>query len=218
MTMRSLFLVPLLAASLAASAGPQEDYAAGDAAYRRGDVRGAIGSLRKAADAGHVRAQVVLGTIYDAAEQDEDAVRYLAMAAERGDPEGATLLAGLYEAGEGVARDPAKARQLLEKAAGAGYRDATFLIAAAYLNGGLGLAAAERASPAALDWIRKAADGGHLPSVDRLAVAYRKGDFGLAADARKAQEWEARARAIRGAGVGRTPARGRLPAKAAGGA
>jgi len=208
MQARDFFIAVALAASLAAGAAradPAQDHAAGDAAYRRGDVRGAIAALRKAADSGHARAQVLLGTILDASEQDEEAVRYLAMAAAQGDSEGAYLLAAMYSAGEGVARDPARARQLLETAAASGHRESIFALAAAYIGGGLGLAGADRAAPAAVDWIRKAADAGHLPSLDRLATAYRKGELGLAPDIKLAEEAEARARSIRGVSA-RTPA------------
>lgn len=214
MTTIRFLLLTCLAAILtapAAFAGPAEDFAAGDAAYRRGDVRAAIASLRKAADAGHAKAQVLLGSILDAAEQDEEAAAYLTKAAAQGDPEGMYLLAGLYSAGEGVARDPARARRLFEEAAAKGHRESVFALAAAYLQGGLDLSDADRVSPEALVWIRKAADLGHLPSLDRLALAYRKGDLGLAPDAKLAQEMEARARTIRGV-ADRTPARRGTPA------
>lgn len=207
----SLILVAILA-PCAAWAGPAEDYAAGDAAYRSGDVRGAMANLRKAADAGHAKAQVLLGTILDAAEQDEEAARYLAMAAAQGDTDGTYLLAGLYSAGEGVPLDPAKARRLFEQGADKGHRESVFALATAYLQGGLGLTEAERSSPAALAMLRSAADLGHLPSLDRLATAYRKGELGLEPDAKLADAAEARARSIRGV-VERTPARRRTPAR-----
>jgi TPR repeat protein len=214
MRMRNLlFLAWLLAASLTAHAGAQEDFAAGDAAYRRGDVRSAIATLRKAADAGHVRAQVLLGTILDAAEYDEEAVRYFRMAAEQGDSDGAHHLAIMYSAGEGVPADQARARQLMESAASRGHRDSVFAVAMAYLGGGLALTEAERSSPAALDAIRKAADLGHLPSLDRLAIAYRNGELGLVADAKLAEETEARARSIRGITARTPPPRKRPPAR-----
>lgn len=208
---RSLAGLALVAglATGACLAGPPEDYAAGDAAYRRGDVRTAIASLRKAADAGHVRAQVLLGSILDAAEQDDEAARYLALAAGQGDPEGAYLLAALYAVGEGVPRDEAKARSLLENAAGAGHRESIHSLAAAYLSGGLALTERERQSPEALSWLRRAADGGHLPSLDRLAIAYRRGELGLAADPRQAEALEARARSIRGVSAKTPPPRKR---------
>ena len=88
-------------AGLAAWAGPAEDYAAGDRAYRRGDVREAIAKLRPAADAGHAKAQALLGAILDASEQDEEAVRYLKLAAAQGEPDGMVLLASMM----GTCRD-----------------------------------------------------------------------------------------------------------------
>lgn len=214
MTVRRLFPALLFFAFLAplASASPADDYTAGDAAYRRGDVRGAIASLRKAADAGHARAQTLLGAILDAAERDEEAARYLAMASAQGDIEGTYLLAGLYSAGEGVPLDPGKARALFEKAAAGGHRESAFALATACLGGGLGLTDAERSSPVAVDWIRRAADLGHLPSLDRLAVAYRNGELGLAADAKLADQAQARARSLRGVAE-RTPARRHAPAR-----
>lgn len=201
-----------LAACLAtlAWAGPAEDYAAGDRAYRRGDVREAIAKLRPAADAGHAKAQALLGAILDASEQDEEAVRYLKLAAAQGDPDGMVLLASMMGTGEGTPKDPAGARQWMEKAALAGKREAVVAVAAAYLAGGYDLGPAERASPEALAWIRRAAQVDHVPAIDRLAIAYRKGDFGLAPDEKQALDYEARSRSLRGlADVGKkaTPAR-----------
>jgi TPR repeat protein len=210
-TWRGVLALSAILAAGPAIAGPAEDFATGSAAYRQGDVRGAITSLRKAADAGHARAQVLLGSILDAAERDEEAARYLAMAAAQGDPEGTYLLAGLYSAGEGVPLDLAMARALFEQAAAAGHRESLFTIALAFAQGGLGLSEAERASAAAAVWLRSAADAGHLPSLDRLALAYRKGELGLAADPKLAMQAEARARAIRGTPE-KTPARRRTPA------
>jgi TPR repeat protein len=210
------FFAPLLAAALLATgvawADAAADFAAGDAAYRRGDVRAAIANLRKAADAGHVRAQVLLGFILDGAEENAEAARYLAMADQQGDAEGTHMLAGLHAAGEGVPRDPARARELYEKAAASGFRDSVLVMAGACLKGGLGLSDAERSSPAALAWIQKAADLGDLPSVDRLAIAYRKGEFGLSPDEQMAKQYEARSRALRGIDEKKAAPRRRAPA------
>jgi TPR repeat protein len=212
LTARLAGLVAALLASLAL-AGPAEDYAAGERAYRRGDVREALAKLRPAADAGHAKAQVLLGAILDAAEQDEEAVRYLKLAAGQGEPDGMYLYAAMLGSGEGTPKDPVRAREWMEKSAGAGKREAVIAVAAAYLNGGFDLGAAERASPAALAWIQRAADIDHVPAVDRLAVAYRKGELGLAADERKALELEARSRQLRGLGdAGKKPTPARRPA------
>lgn len=188
----------LAATAGGALAGPPEDFAAGEAAFRQGDVRGAIARLKAAADAGHPKAQALLGTILDRAERDEEAVRYFRLAADQNDADGAYGLAGMYASGEGVPRDIAQARQWMEKAASLGHRDAVNTLATAYLRGGLGVSEPERSSPAALDWIRRAADGGHLPALERLALAYRKGELGLVADSKVADELDARVRKIRG--------------------
>lgn len=208
---RATLSLAAILASCAALAGPAEDFAAGSAAYRQGDVRGAMASLRKAADAGHARAQVLLGSILDAAEQDAEAARYLAMASAQGDPEGSYLLAALYATGEGVPQDLAKARALLERSAATGHRESIVAIALAFARGGLGVTEAERASPAAAAWLRKAGDAGHVPSLERLASAHRNGELGLPRDVKAAEELEARVRAIRGTPE-RTPARRRAPA------
>jgi len=204
-------LLSFALAATVALAGPAEDFTAGDAAYRRGDVRSAIASLRKAADAGHVRAQALLGAILDAAEQDEEAVKYLTLASDQGDAEATYQLAALVAAGEGTPKDPARARALMEKAASLGKREALHALATAYLTGGFGLTEADRASPAALDRLRQAADASHLPSIDRLALAYRKGELGLAPDVKRAEELEAKARTIRGVAE-KTPPRNRRAA------
>ncbi|MGE5097099.1 MAG: tetratricopeptide repeat protein [Betaproteobacteria bacterium] len=185
----------LLAA--AAWAGPAEDFAAGRAAYDRGDVRTAISILGKSADAGHSPSQVLLGEILDLAEQNEDAVRYYRLASDQGNLDGTYGLALMYAGGEGVPKDPRKARELIQKAAEGGHVQATHALAAAYIGGGLAMTEEERASPAALGWIEKSASADSLPAIDRLAVAYRKGDFGVAADPKKAEALEARARVLR---------------------
>ncbi len=208
-TAHLLGLVAVLLAALA-WAGPAEDYAAGERAYRRGDVREAIAKLRPAADAGHAKAQSLLGSILDAAEQDEEAARYLKLAAEQGEPDGMYLYAAMLGSGQGTRRDAARAREWMERAAKAGKREAVIALASAYAGGGFDLGAAERASPEALAWIERAAAIDHVPSVDRLALAHRKGDFGLPVDEKKALELEARSRQLRGladAGKKGTPAR-----------
>ena len=178
-------------------AGSAEDFKSGQEAYRRGDVRAAIATLRKSADGGHAPSQALLGEILDLAEQNEEAVKYLRLAADQGDADGAFGLATMYAAGEGVARDPKAAREWMTRAAQSGHRAAVHSIALAYVKGGLGVADAERGSPEALQWIQMAAANDSLEAIDHLAVAYRQGQYGLAADPKKAEELEARSRALR---------------------
>lgn len=194
---RGLFLVAGLALGASAFAAAEDEMKAGLQAYRIGDVRTAISILRKSADAGHAPSQALLGEILDVAEQNEEAVRYLRLAAAQGFAEGVYRLAAMQASGEGTPRDMNAARQGMLKAAEAGHPLAIQTVALAYIKGGLALSDAERTSPEALAWIQKAAAQDSLPAIDRLAVAYRNGELGLAADAKKATELEERARALR---------------------
>ena len=126
-----------------AQAGPQEDYDAGFAAYRSGDIVGAMPLLKRAADAGHVDAQLQYGFILDWSEENVDAVHYYRMAAESGDPRGELELARMYLSGEGVERDPAAARALIEKAAARDYPPAIVQLGYGYMNGTLDVAVDE---------------------------------------------------------------------------
>lgn len=178
-------------------AGPQEDYQAGLAAYRVGDVGNAVSILRKGADAGHAPSQALLGEILDIADRNDEAAKYYRLAADQKNADGYFGLATLHATGEGVPRDLKVAREWMLKAAEAGHPRAVQGLARSYIDGGLGLSAEERASPEALRWIQAAAAIDSLPALDRLATAYRKGELGVVADAKKAEEYEARARALR---------------------
>lgn len=171
-----------------AIAGPEEDYAAGMISYQRTDFFVAVPLLRKAADAGHVEAAVVLGTIYDAAEQDEQAVIYFRKAADAGNPDGMYGLANMLLAGEGVTKDVDAARALFIKAANAGQKTAIQVLAEAYMRGGLGIPEAERKGPEALKWIMLAADFNFIPALEALQQAYLSGDYGLAVDPAKSEQ------------------------------
>lgn len=192
-----LFAASLAIAALPAQAGPEEDYKAGLAAYRVGDVGNAVSILRKGADAGHAPSQALLGEILDMADRNEDAVKYFRLAAEQKHPDGYFGLAQMYATGEGVPRDLVQAREWMTKAAETGHARAIQGLARSYIDGGLALSAEDRASPQALRWIQAAAAIDSLPAIDRLAVAYRKGELGVVADVKKAEEYEARARALR---------------------
>lgn len=194
---RRLSATLCLAFAAAAFAGAEEDHRAGFEAYQRGDVRNAISMLRKPADEGHGPSQALLGHILDLAEENEQAAKYLRMAADQGVADGVFGLAVLYASGEGVSRDLDEARRLMTRAAGLGHRQAVQAVALAYVKGGLGLTEADRGSAEALPWIERAVAMDSLPAIDRLAVAYRLGQMGLAADEKKAAELEARARALR---------------------
>lgn len=185
---RAALAVLLLTAVGTANAGPDEDYAAGMVSYQRTDFFVAVPLLRKAADAGHVEAAVVLGTIYDAAEQDDEAVIYFRKAADAGNPDGMYGLANMLLAGEGVKKDVDGARVLFLKAANAGQKTAVQVLAEAYMRGGLGIPDAERKGSEALKWIMLAADFNFIPALEALQQAYLSGDYGLAVDSAKSEQ------------------------------
>jgi len=182
-----------------AAAGTVEDYEAGLKSFQVGDIVGAMNPLRSAANAGHAKAQVLLAEILDRSEFDEDAVALYRKAAEQGDPDGMFGLGAMIVAGEGVAKkDVPAGRAWIQKAADLGHRQATQVIAQAYLKGELGFSEAECASPTALHWIQLAAETDYLPAIDALASAYASGNqWGLAINKGLAEQYLAQANKIR---------------------
>ena len=156
----------LLLACAAAVAAPADDHERGMQAYRRGDVVGAMGELRRAADAGHLPSQTMLAFILDRAGFVDESARLYQSAAERNDGEGHAGLAAALLTGRGLAKDEKRA------------------------------------------WLHfsKAAELGHLPSIDLLAQALRTGQPGLPADAAAAEQWRARADALRKQAAASAPA------------
>lgn len=193
-----LFAVLLLGHACFAWATPEDDYRAGSAAYRGGDVVQAMALLKKSADAGHAQSQSLLAYILNQAEFNDEAVAYYRKAAAQGDPDGEFGLGSLYAAGEGVKRDPAEARRWIERAAEKGHAAAINSLAQAYIGGELGITEMQRNGAEALRWVRRAADSGYLPAMTRLASAYRTGAYGLAVDLKQAEALDAKGRALRG--------------------
>ena len=171
----AILLALVLAWPLLAHADPEADYQEGFKAYReRSDIVGAIPPLRRAADAGHVEAQLLLGFILDWSEENVEAVRYYRMAADSGEPRGQMELARMYLSGEGVDKDPMVAREWIEKAEAQAYAPATVQIAYAHLNGAMGYpkdyAQARALFQQALDSGYEQARSG-LAAVDRAEAA-----------------------------------------------
>lgn len=167
-----------LAWPLSAVADPEADYQQGLQAYReRSDIVGAMPPLRRAADAGHVEAQLLFGFILDWSEENAEAVRYYRMAAESGEPRGQLELARMYLSGEGVDKDPAAAREWIEKARALGHAPAIMQVGYAHLDGAMGY---PRDYAQARALFQQALDQGHdqaksaLATVDRLEAAEKK--------------------------------------------
>lgn len=196
----TLFALTLLTTSTAALADADTDYQRGRDAYHVNDVAGAMEPLRKAADAGHAAAQALYGSILDSAELDDEAVPYLAKAAEQGDADGEYGLAKMYFTGEAKTPNPAEAGRLMRSAANKGHRLATVTMALAFVRGDRRLDAENSDAPEARETLLKAAELGELDAIKAVAQGYREGKYGFAADAAKAEQWEARLAGILGTG------------------
>ncbi len=190
----------VLAAPVHAAA--QDDYQRGLQAYHRGDVAAAMAALQTAAQAGHAASQSLLGYILDRADFAEQSAALWQQAAAQGDAEAHAGLANLYLTGRGVVKDEKQALQHFSEAASRGHVLAAEVLAAAWLNGRMGLdAAAEPA--AALAAVQRAAGMGHLPSTQALAQAHRTGRFGLPLDEAQALSWQARAASLQAQRAGK---------------
>ncbi len=187
-------LIACFLAAAPAWGAPQDDFQAGQQAYYKGDVVGAMPVLKRAADAGHAPAQSLYAYILDKAEYNEEAAQYYRRAADQGDPDGQFGLGALYAVGEGVQRDAAMARQWLERAGGQGHGNAIVALSQAFLSENLGYKR-DPGDAAGLAWVRKAAELDALPALDYLAKGYRSGAFG-AVDVAQAERLEARMRQL----------------------
>jgi hypothetical protein len=196
---RSMLILALAVATAVprAWAGPEEDFQAGEKSYRSGDVTNAMSQLRKAADAGHAKAQARLAEILDASDYNEEAFAYYRKSADQGDVDGVFGLASMYSVGEGVKKDPVEAYKLYVLADEKGHPQAYMVIASAYIFGQLGIDEERRNSEEAARWMKLAADRDFLPAVEALAKAYRVGGFGVAPDAKQADEWDAKLKRLR---------------------
>ncbi len=198
MVLRVIAALLLAWHAFSAWAAPDDDYRAGSAAFRAGDVVQAMALLKKSADAGHAPSQSLLAYILNKAEFNDEAIAYYRKAAAQGDAEGEFGLGSMYAAGEGVKRDEAEARKWITSAAGRGHVAAIRVLALAYIKGELGIEEAERSSAEALRWVRRAADSGDVTAMEQLAIAYRTGAYGLGVDLKQAEALDAKGRAARG--------------------
>jgi serine/threonine protein kinase/TPR repeat protein len=105
-------------------------------------------------------------------------------AAAAGEPRAMLELGKIYSAGDGVAKDTAKASSWYRKAADAGNTSAMVFLAALYAQGsGVPKDLAEAAK-----WLRKAAEAGNAVAMDGLGQMYSNGQ-GVPADAAQAVVW-----------------------------
>lgn len=182
-------LVGLIAITPLAHAGPEEDYRAGEEAYRKNDVVTAMGRLKLASDAGHAAAQAMYAELLDSAELDDEAVVYFARSAAQKHPGGLYGLAKMYLTGEAPAPDPGAAGRLMREAADLGHRTAIIALAVAFVRSDPKLGAADPNTAEAGVYLHKAAELGEIEAISALVDGYRNGRYGLAVDPAKADQW-----------------------------
>lgn len=160
---------------------------AGDDAFNRNDVMGAMRHYGKAAEAGSPDAQAKLAAIYDWSEDNAEAVALYRASAEQGHPAGQFGLGEMYAKGEGVERDFDTAVEWFMMAAVGGHAQAHRVLASAYETGDLG----RDVDPAeALRWLTLAANNGDANATQRLVKVYRDGELGVKPDAGQSSAWQ----------------------------
>jgi len=115
--------------------------------------------------------RLILCTLLCAAALGAQTLTDLQRRADAGDRDAQTALGTLYETGEGVPLDPARAATLYRAAAAAGHVGAQINLATMYLDGGV-----PRDPAAAVEWLTKAADAGSALAQMNLGMLYESGD------------------------------------------
>lgn len=184
----SLALIPWASP---AGADARADGERGIAEYRSGNLIDGMRLLESSAQAGYVPAQVTLAYILDQSENDAAAFHWYQEAARSNDPAALFGLGGMYAKGEGTAPDPARAGELIRRAAELGHVPAMRAYAYALEHGSLGF---DHRYRTAAEWFRRAAEHGDPVSMRRLRDAYRHGHLGLAVDESEAEAWDAQMR------------------------
>ncbi|RZI42009.1 sel1 repeat family protein [Herbaspirillum sp. HC18] len=122
-----------------ALAGPKEDTEQAEKEFANGNLVGALGLWRKAADQGNALAQARLGDMLDKAEDDEEAVKWYRKSAAQGEPAGEFGLGEMYAKGEGVKQDFELARKYIGSAADKGFLSAMIVMRDMYKTGSHGI-------------------------------------------------------------------------------
>ena len=174
---RSVHRLTIAIALLAFAALPaRADFAAGAAAYDKGDYTTALAEWTAMANAGDARSQLGLGVLYESGHglpspDLPDAVTWYRAAAAQGLPAAQNNLGLLYAHGRGVPLNPVMASELWHVAAAAGYPLAQFNLALAYEQG-FGL---PRDYDSAARWYAEAGNRGVGDAAFALSELYRTG-------------------------------------------
>lgn len=185
---------------------PETIARAAHAAEAQGRYEEAISLYGTASDLGHAPSQLRLAGIYEygfirnddgfvvaTVQQDrweaerlyQSAARWYTQAAEQGDIEAQTKLAGMYYDGKGIVQDRERALRLYHTAAQAGNAVAQYSYA-------YGQYWTKGRYKEGLEWMRKSARQNFAPAQYLLYVAYQKGR-GVEPNFEKAVEWLRRA-------------------------
>ncbi|MFZ1219184.1 MAG: tetratricopeptide repeat protein [Chthoniobacterales bacterium] len=135
----------------------------------------------------HPDFQVMIGKIYadDQHRKYSKAMELFKKAAAQGNLEAQHEIAGLYEFGQGVAKDPAEAMKWFRQAAENGYAEAQFTIGVRHAQG----RDAKQDHAEALRWLRKAADQSHPEALNWMGTMYEEG-WGVPKDQMEAYFWD----------------------------
>lgn len=151
--------------------------------------------LRRAGEAGYLRAQTDLGGIYleggRGVEKDvAEAYRWFSRAAEQGSREAHLYLAEMLLRGGAIPRDEAAALEHGRKAAEAGLAEGMLMM-------GLHLIRSDEGMAEGVEWLRKAAQGKSLRTAGTaartLGQIYARGAHGVAIDSAQSVHWYMRA-------------------------
>jgi TPR repeat protein len=150
-------------------------YQLGRAYAANGQVPEAIAAWRKAADKGSTSAMVELGVLYGTgagvARDEAQARKLFERAADAGNPRGVTNLAAL--SGGGASSDPARARELLQKAA-ATNPEAQYQLGLMLADG----AGGAKDDAGARSLFEKAAAQNHAGALERMGAFAQEGRGG----------------------------------------
>lgn len=128
MVHRSLAAALVLIAA-AAFAAPEDDYASARKAYARGDVSGAMRTLKPNVAAGHGPSMALMAFMLERSDFVDEALALYRRAAELDVADAHVGLGNLYLAGRGVAKDENAALVHFSKAARLGDAHAAALVA-----------------------------------------------------------------------------------------
>ncbi len=150
---------------------PAADYAAGVAAYRRGDYAGAVREIRPLAERGDGDSRYGLGMLYKSgrgvAQDYGQAVKWFRKSARQGNAKGQYGLANMYRTGRGVTQDYAQAVKWYRRAADQGQINALHNLGLMYFFG----YGVDRDMAESYFWWIAATRAGHAPSIEWRAKA-----------------------------------------------